>query len=110
MARPVPREEFVRELERSLLAPWVERERRHLRLVVAGWALASALAIGGLGISLAGLLPLTSGDSPARADPDCRTVMVERLERRPRFVRTRDGEIQVRYRREWSPRFVRRCP
>lgn len=100
----------MRELERSLLAPWVERERRHLRLVVAGWALASALAVGGLGVSLTGMLPLTSGDTPARADPECRTVRVERLERRPRFVRTRDGEIQVRYRREWTPRFVRRCP
>ena len=99
----------MRELERSLPRQRTERDRRPLRVVVAGWGLATALAVVALGLSLVGLLPFTSGGSPAQADRDCKTVMVERHQRRPYFVRDRNGDVEVRYRVEWVPRLVRRC-
>jgi hypothetical protein len=60
-------------------------------------------------MSVAGLVPYTSGGSPAEAEQHCRTVVVERMERRPYFTRGRDGEIHARYREELVTRFVRRC-
>jgi hypothetical protein len=108
-ARPAPREEFVRELQRSLPRQRTERDRHHLRVLVAGWGLASALAVVALVLSVTGLLPLTSGSSPAQADRNCTTMIVERSVRKPYFVRRREGEIQVRYRLEMEPRLVRRC-
>jgi hypothetical protein len=108
-ARPEPREEFVRGLRQTLLLPRIERDRHHLRVVMAGWALATALAVGGLALSVVGLLPLTSGDRPAQAGPRCETVLTERRARRPYFVRASGGELRVRYRTEQVPRVVRRC-
>jgi hypothetical protein len=110
VARPAPREEFVRELERSLPARRAARERRRLRVVIAGTGAATALAAVAVAMSVSGLLPLTSGGgSPAEAERQCRTVVVERMERRPYFVRDRSGEPQVRYRLERVPRYIRRC-
>jgi hypothetical protein len=108
-ARPAPREEFVRELERSLPRQRTERDRRQLRVLVAGWGLASALAVVALALSVAGLLPFMSGSSPAQADRNCKTMVVERAEREPYFVRRPDGTIRVRYRVVTKPRLVRRC-
>lgn len=99
----------MRELERSLPRQRTRRDPRHLRVVVAGWGLATAMAVVALGLSLAGLLPFTSGGSPARADRDCKTVTVERQQRTPYFVRDRNGTVQVRYRVEMVPQLVRRC-
>jgi hypothetical protein len=76
--------------------------------VVVGWALAGALALGGLGLSVVGLLPLTSGDR-AQAGRDCETVLVERVERRPVFERGPGGELRVRRVLVRAPRWVRRC-
>jgi hypothetical protein len=108
-ARPAPREEFVRELERSLPRQRTERDRRHLRVVVAGCGLATALAVVTLALSVTGLLPFTSGSTSAQADRNCKTMIVERSERKPYFVRRRNGAVQVRYRLETVPRLVRRC-
>jgi hypothetical protein len=108
-ARPAPREEFLRELERSLPRQRTRREPRPIRLVAAGWGFATVLAVVALGLSLAGLLPFTSSGSPARADRDCKTVMVERDQRVPYFVHDHDGLVQVRYRVERTPQLVRRC-
>jgi hypothetical protein len=108
-ARPSPREEFVRELERSLPRQRTRRDRRQLRVLVAGCGLAGALAVVALALSVTGLLPLTSGSSRAQADRNCKTMIVERSERKPYFVRRRDGAIRVRYRVVTEPRLVRRC-
>lgn len=104
----------MRELERSL--PWerahrrhVHREPRRLRLVAAGWGFATALAVVAIGLGLAGLLPFTSSGDPARADRDCTTVLMDREQRVPYFVRESDGVLQVRYRVERVPQLVRRC-
>ncbi len=99
----------MRELERSLPRQRTERDRRHLRVLVAGWGLATALAVVTLALSVTGLLPFTSGSSPAQADRNCKTMVVERSQREPYFVRRRNGAVQVRYRLETVPRLVRRC-
>ena len=99
----------MRELERSLPRQRTERDRRHLRVVVAGCGLATALAVVTLALSVAGLLPFTSGSTSAQADRNCKTMIVERSERKPYFVRRRNGAVQVRYRLETVPRLVRRC-
>ena len=113
-ARPAPREEFLRELERSLPRQRAHRRQvradpRRLRLVAAGWGLATALAVVAIGLGLAGLLPFTSGGDPAQADRDCTTVLRDRAQRVPYFVRQSDGVVQVRYRVERVPQLVRRC-
>ncbi len=99
----------MRELERSLPRQRTERDRRHLRVLVAGWGLATALAVVTLALSVTGLLPFTSGSSPAQADRNCKTMIVEGPERKPYFVRRRNGAVHVRYRLETVPRLVRRC-
>jgi hypothetical protein len=99
----------VRELERSLPRQRSDRDGHSLRVLVVGWGLASALAVVALALSVTGVLPFTSGSSPARADRNCKTMVVERSQRKPYFVRRRDGTIQVRYRSVTEPRLVRRC-
>ena len=108
-ARPAPREEFLRELERSLPRPRPRREPRRFTVLAAGTAFATALAVVAIGLSLAGLLPFTSSGSPAQADRDCTTTVVERDQRVPHFVRDRAGVVHVRYRVERRPQLVRRC-
>ena len=108
-ARPAPREEFVRELERSLPVQRTEHDRLRLRVMVAGCGLATALAVVAIGLSVVGLLPFTSGGGKAQADRGCKTVTVERNQRRPYFVHDRNGDVEVRYRVERMPRLVRRC-
>ena len=76
---------------------------------VAGSGLATALAVVTLALSVTGVLPFTSGSSPAQADRNCKTLLIERSERKPYFVRDRNGAVQVRYRVETVPRLVRRC-
>ena len=79
-------------------------------MVVAGWGLATALAVVTLALSITGVLPFTSGSSPAQADRNCKVSLVERSVRKPYFVRGgRNGAVQVRYRVETVPRLVRRC-
>ena len=99
----------MRELERALPLQRAARDRRHLRIMVAGAGLATLLAVAAAALSLVGLLPFSSGGSPAQADRDCTSMVVERSERRPYFVRGRSGEVEVRYRAAWLPRLVRRC-
>ena len=99
----------MRELARSLPRQRPERDRRHLRVVVAGCGLATALAVVMLALSVTGVLPFTSGSSPAKADRNCKTLLIERSERKPYFVSGRNGAVQVRYRVETVPRLVRRC-
>jgi hypothetical protein len=107
-ARPTPRPGFVRELERTLRPQ--RPERRRLRLVLAATGVATALASLVLVLSIAGLLPGSSnGSKPVQAAPKCRTVIVERRERRPYFVRLDNGELRVRYHMELVRRPVRRC-
>jgi hypothetical protein len=108
-ARPTPRPEFVHDLERSLRLRRAKPDRHRLHVAVAAVGLASVLAALVVAMSVAGLVPYTSDGSPAEAEQHCRTVVVERMERRPYFVRGRDGEIHVRYREQVVPRFVRRC-
>ena len=99
----------MHELERALPRQRAARDRRHLRIMVAGAGLATVLAVAAAALSMVGLLPFGSGSSPAQADRDCTSMVVERSERRPFFVRGRSGGIEVRYRAEWVPRLVRRC-
>ncbi|MEP6689183.1 MAG: hypothetical protein ABJC36_12615 [Gemmatimonadales bacterium] len=108
-ARPTPREEFVRELERSLPRQRSERDGNRMRVLVAGWGLAAALAVIALTLSVSGLLPFTSGSGSAEAGRNCKTVIVERRERKPYFVRRPGGAVEVRYHLTTAPRLVRRC-
>lgn len=107
-ARPEPRPAFVAELRLALLAPPAARDHRRVQVVVLGWAMAGALALGGVVLSVVGLLPLTSGER-AQAVRRCETVLVERSERRPVFERTPGGELRVKRVLSQTPRYVRRC-
>ena len=109
-ARPAPPAAFVCDLERSLAGrPARKPDRRRVRVLVAGSGLAAGLAAVAVLLAVAGLLPFTSSAGRARAGEDCRISQVERIERRPHFVRDREGKLQVRYRLERAPRLVRRC-
>jgi hypothetical protein len=108
-ARPMPRPGFVTDLERTLRTRTAKRDRRRLRVAFAGAAFAVALAALLLVMSVSGLLPFTSGGSPATARQDCRNVVTHPMERRPYFVRDRSGELHVRYRYEVVRRVVKRC-
>ena len=107
-ARPEPRSAFVAEVRLALRGPPAARRRRPVQAVAVGWALAGSLALGGLVLSVVGLLPLTSGER-AQAVRKCETVLVERTERRPVFERMPDGELRVRHVMSHTPRYVRRC-
>jgi hypothetical protein len=109
-ARPTPRPEFVRDLERSLPLRRPPRERQRLQVALAGVGLATALAAVAIVAALAGLLPFSQGSaSRTQAKPNCERVVVERRERRAYFVVDRNGDIRVRYRVETVPRIVNRC-
>jgi hypothetical protein len=106
-ARPEPRREFVEVLERRLLP---RRQRRRLPRAFAVAATAAALAMVGAILSVLGTLPgRLGGDRPANAKDDCKTVMVERIVRRPHFVVGRDGALRLAYRPERVRRPVQRC-
>ena len=108
-ARPTPRPEFVARLESSLAPRPVRRDRRVLRVAIAGAAFTAVLVAVAVAMSVGGLLPLTSGGSPASAGEDCRNVVIHPTERRAYFVRDRNGDLQVRYRDEVVRRVVKRC-
>ena len=111
-ARAAPSEAFVCELERSLVgrpARKPDRGRVRVRVLVAGSGLAAGLAAVAVLLAVAGLLPFTSSAGRARAGEDCRITPVERVERRPYFVRDGEGNFEVRFRVERVPRLVRRC-
>jgi hypothetical protein len=109
-ARPAPPAAFVCELERSLAGrPARKPDRRRGRVLVAGSGLAAGLAAVAVLLAVAGLLPFTSSAGRARAGEDCQITRVERIERRPYFVRDSEGNFEVRFRLERVPRLVRRC-
>jgi hypothetical protein len=108
-ARPTPAPGFVTELERSLRARSVKRERRRLRVAFAGAAFAVVLTSVVLAMSIGGLLPFTSGGSPANAGQHCHNVVTHPTERRPHFVWDRSGEPRIRYHSEVVRRVVKRC-
>jgi ferric-dicitrate binding protein FerR (iron transport regulator) len=98
---PEPDPGFVHSLENRLLPPR-EPQRRH-RPLLAGAALAAALACAALGLSLAGVGPLAGGDG-VQADSNCRFVTVTRVEQVPRVV---DGKLELRD--QPVQRRVKRC-
>jgi hypothetical protein len=108
-ARPTPRPEFVARLESSLAPRPVRRDRRVLRVAIAGAAFAAVLVAVAVAMSVGGLLPLTSGGSPASAGEDCRNVVIHPTERHAYFVRDRNGDLHVRYRDQVVRRVVKRC-
>jgi hypothetical protein len=109
-ARPTPRPDFVRELERSLIPPEPARRPPRLRLAIGGLGFATALAALAILLGVAGVLPNSSGTGrPAQAKPNCRTVVVKRVERTPYFTRDRHGQLQVRYHLRTRPHYVRHC-
>ena len=101
-SRPEPDPGFVHSLE-SRLFPAREPQRRH-RPLLAGAALAGALACAALGLSLAGVGPLGGGDDGVQADSNCRFVTVTRVEKVPRVV---DGRLELRD--QPVQRRVKRC-
>jgi hypothetical protein len=107
--RPEPRADFVRELEESLLAN--RRGRERFRVLLAGAALCMSLAAVALVLSIAGLLPGTTGGSrPVEAESPCKTTVVTSRERRPVLVVGRDGEIRTETRTVTVRKPVKRCP
>jgi hypothetical protein len=112
VGRPAPRPEFVHELERDLIPRRAgsDRVRVRARVALAGVGFAVALAAMVVVLGAAGLLPIhLGGGSHAQAERDCRTVMVERRERVPSFVRDANGDFVVRYDIQTVSRPVRRC-
>jgi hypothetical protein len=102
-ARPAPDREFAGALEHRLLgAP--ARPRRRPRPLLAGVALAGALALAVLAFSLAGIGPLGGGGDGVRARSTCRYVPVRRLVRVPEVVQ---GRLVVQ--RKLATVRVRRC-
>jgi hypothetical protein len=100
-ARPRPRPEFVRELERSLFRPRAVRpaaapRRRRRRRFLVGVSFASALGLLLVVLAVAGVRPLgTAGTTGAAADRHCVIVETWALVRRPRVTVTRDGRIVI---------------
>ena len=107
---PIPRPDFVRALELSLIPPRPRTDRGRMRVAITGLGLAVALAATVIALGAAGVLPIQlGGGSGAQADRDCRIVTVKRIERVPSFVRGSDGEFVVRYHTQIVSRPVRRC-
>jgi hypothetical protein len=111
--RPVPETEFVAALEVALKAS-LRRPRltwpRLPRRVVAGMGVAGALASIVAGLSIAGALPVNAGrTSDAKANRDCVTVKVWRLERVPRLRTGADGHLRLTTEMELLPREAIRC-
>jgi hypothetical protein len=107
---PVPRPDFVPTLERRLFPPRPRMDQVRMRLAIAGVGFAFALAAMVIALGAVGLLPIQlGGGSGAQAEPDCRTVIIERKERVPSFVRDRNGELALRYEMRAVSRPVRRC-
>ena len=73
-----------------------------------GAALAVVLAALLLAMSLFGSSPLSDSE-PVKADDNCRTVKVTRVERVPIATVDADGEPKIEYRRQSVERFVERC-
>ena len=97
-AKPEPRREFVEAIETELLS---ERRRHRLPRLVAAGATVTALGIVMTILGLLGTSPARlGGDRPAKAKDDCRTVMVERVERRPYVAVGQGGDLRIRYRPE----------
>jgi hypothetical protein len=110
VGRPVPRPDFVHALEGRLIPPRPRTDRVRMRVAIAGVGFAFALAAMLIALGAVGLLPIQlGGGSGAQAERDCRTVMVQRNERVPSFVRDSNGELVVRYHRQTVSRPVRRC-
>jgi hypothetical protein len=85
------------------------RDRRVIRVALAGAAFAVVLCALVVAMSVTGLLPLTHGGSAARARTECRDVVTHPTERQPYFVLDRDGDLRLRYRDEVVRRVVKRC-
>jgi hypothetical protein len=97
-AKPEPRPEFVEAIETQLLP---ERRRHRAPRLVAAGAMVAALGIVVTILGLLGASPARlGGDHPAKAKDDCRTVMVERVERRPYVAVGQGGDLRIRYRPE----------
>jgi hypothetical protein len=110
VGRPVPRPDFVGALERRLIPRRPRTDRVRMRVAIAGVGFAFALAAMVIALGAAGLLPIQlGGGSGAKAERDCRMVMVERNERVPTFVRDPNGDFVVRYHTQTVLRPVRRC-
>lgn len=109
-ARPAPRPEFVRELERSLRPERRRVRPPRLRIAIAGAGVAGALAAAAAVAGIVGVLPGSTG-SPhgASAKPRCQKLIVNRRVRQPYFVHDRNGVIHLRYRVVTEPRQVTRC-
>ena len=103
-----PGSEFVRDLEHRLLA---DRKRKAgLPTLFAGLALGMGLTLVIVALAVAGVLPMGLGrDQEASAKEDCRTIMVERTQRRPEIVTGRDGQLEIVYRRTVVRRPMTRC-
>jgi hypothetical protein len=102
-SRPEPDTGFVRSLEARLFAR-PERERRH-RPLLAGVALAGALACAALGLSLAGVGPLGGGDNSVEAGSHCKFVTVTRHEQVPTVTQSGNLVLQT----QPVQRRVKRC-
>jgi hypothetical protein len=98
--RPQPRPEFVSALEaslkRSLESPRPAPRRRRMPRLVVAVGVAGALASGVFVLSISGALPQNVGSAgDAAAERECDTVTEWRLERRPRVVFGRDGNLEL---------------
>ena len=107
--RPEPSADFVRTLEGTLLGRSERRSR--FRVLAAAGALCASLVTLTLVVGVLGLLPWRQGSTGgAEAEPACKTVMTERIERRPILVVGNDGTIRSERRAVVVRRPVKRCP
>jgi len=107
-ARPEPPAHFVYELEERLL-PRPQAPRR-VPALFRGAAFVAGLAAVVAVLGVVGVLPFGLGaDRTVNATDGCRTVMVQRTEKRPDFFVAKNGELRLRYRPQVVNRPVKRC-
>ena len=111
-SRPEVRPDFHDALEEKLFqarrpVPWMPRLPRPV-LVAATTTM--AMAVGVVGLSLAGSGPLSGSDQGVEATTNCELTMATKRERVPYLARSKDGEPRIAFRYEKRQRQVKRCP
>jgi hypothetical protein len=107
-SRPAPDAGFVAALEQRLFPHARGHPRVSRRPALVGAAAAGALATAALGLSLAGVGPLSGGGNGVRAGSDCHFVTVSKRETVPVIARGH-GHSELQFRRQTVERRVKRC-
>jgi hypothetical protein len=109
-SRPEPDPEFVESVRRRLFGRHASERPAARRPLLVGAVATAGMACAALVAGLAGSGPLAlSGQGSSRASDHCRFVRVERRERVPVVVTSRDGTQTLAFRTRSVERRVKRC-